>query len=71
MSGNKQKQTEEKYLLEVNNLKEYFPISKSLFKKDTVYLKAVDGVSLKLKEGQTIGIVGNRDAAKRRSAERY
>ena len=64
MSGNKQKQTEEKYLLEVNNLKEYFPISKSLFKKDTVYLKAVDGVSLKLKEGQTIGIVGESGCGK-------
>ena len=39
----------EKYILEVNNLKEYFPISKSFLKKNIVYLKAVDGVSFKLK----------------------
>lgn len=55
---------EEKYILEVNNLKEYFPISKSLMKKNTVYLKAVDGVSLRLKEGQTIGIVGESGCGK-------
>lgn len=58
------KKISEKYVLEVNNLKEYFPISKGMFKKDTVYLKAVDGVSLKLKEGQTIGIVGESGCGK-------
>lgn len=55
---------EEKYILEVNNLKEYFPISKSLFKKNTVYLKAVDGVSFKLRAGKTIGIVGESGCGK-------
>ena len=54
----------EKYILEVNNLKEYFPISKSFLKKNTVYLKAVDGVSFKLKEGKTIGIVGESGCGK-------
>lgn len=52
------------YLLVVNDLKEYFPISKSLIKGNTVYLKAVDGVSLKLKAGQTIGIVGESGCGK-------
>ena len=54
----------EKYVLEVKKLKEYFPISKNLLKKNTVYLKAVDGVSLKLKAGQTIGIVGESGCGK-------
>ena len=54
----------EKYILEVNNLKEYFPISKSFLKKNIVYLKAVDGVSFKLKEGKTIGIVGESGCGK-------
>ena len=56
--------SEEKYVLEVKKLKEYFPISKNLLKKNTVYLKAVDGVSLKLKAGQTIGIVGESGCGK-------
>ncbi len=60
----KEQDKNEEYLLVVNNLKEHFPISKSLFKSNTVYLKAVDGVSLKLKAGQTIGIVGESGCGK-------
>ncbi len=57
-------QKDDDYLLVVNDLKEYFPISKSLIKSNTVYLKAVDGVSLKLKAGHTIGIVGESGCGK-------
>lgn len=57
-------QNDDDYLLVVNDLKEYFPISKSLIKSNTVYLKAVDGVSLKLKAGHTIGIVGESGCGK-------
>lgn len=58
-------QTEEpEYLLEVNNLKEYFPIKKSFDKTKSVYLKAVDGVSLKLVRGKTVGIVGESGCGK-------
>lgn len=62
--GNEQKAQDDDYLLVVNDLKEYFPISKSLIKSNTVYLKAVDGVSLKLKAGHTIGIVGESGCGK-------
>ena len=58
------KESDDDYLLVVNDLKEYFPISKSLIKSNTVYLKAVDGVSLKLKAGHTIGIVGESGCGK-------
>ena len=58
------KDSDDDYLLVVNDLKEYFPISKSLIKSNTVYLKAVDGVSLKLKAGHTIGIVGESGCGK-------
>lgn len=58
------KESNDDYLLVVNDLKEYFPISKSLIKSNTVYLKAVDGVSLKLKAGHTIGIVGESGCGK-------
>ncbi len=61
---NEQKAQDGDYLLVVNDLKEYFPISKSLIKSNTVYLKAVDGVSLKLKAGHTIGIVGESGCGK-------
>lgn len=62
--GNEQKAQDDDYLLVVNDLKEYFPISKSLIKSNTVYLKAVDGVSLRLKAGHTIGIVGESGCGK-------
>lgn len=61
---NEQKAQDDDYLLVVNDLKEYFSISKSLIKSNTVYLKAVDGVSLKLKAGHTIGIVGESGCGK-------
>lgn len=61
---NEQKAQDDDYLLVVNDLKEYFPISKSLIKSNTVYLKAVDGVSLKLRAGHTIGIVGESGCGK-------
>ena len=43
-------------ILEVHNLKMYFPINLSVFK--TVPLKAVDDVSFSIKRGETLGLVG-------------
>ena len=45
-------------ILEVINLKTFFPIKKGIlgFKKN--YVKAVDNVSLEIKAGETFGIVG-------------
>ena len=64
VSENEKKDSDDDYILVVNDLKEYFPISKSLIKSNVVYLKAVDGVSLKLKAGHTIGIVGESGCGK-------
>lgn len=64
VAENEKKDSDDDYILVVNDLKEYFPISKSLIKSNTVYLKAVDGVSLKLKAGHTIGIVGESGCGK-------
>ncbi|MDE5600917.1 MAG: dipeptide ABC transporter ATP-binding protein [Clostridia bacterium] len=54
----------EPYLLRVKNLKEYFPIKTFFDKRKNVYLKAVDGVSFNLRQGRTIGIVGESGCGK-------
>ncbi len=50
------------YLVEVKDLKEYFPIKKGLFQ--TIPLKAVDGVSFSIKPGETLGLVGESGCGK-------
>ncbi len=51
-------------LLEVNDLKKYFPVEKSFFGKPIKFLKAVDGISFKLDRGKTLGIVGESGCGK-------
>lgn len=53
---------EEKALLEVRNLKKYFPVKTGFGKKVT--LKAVDDVSFAIKKGETLGIVGESGCGK-------
>jgi peptide/nickel transport system ATP-binding protein len=51
-------------LLEVRNLKKYFPIQKGLMKKNVGFVKAVDDVSFFVREGETLGLVGESGCGK-------
>ncbi len=51
-------------LLEVNNLKKYFPIKKSFFSRTSGYVKAVDNVSFHINKGETLGLVGESGCGK-------
>lgn len=51
-------------LLEVRNLKKYFPIQKGFFRRTVGHVQAVDGVDLFIREGETLGLVGESGCGK-------
>lgn len=51
-------------LLEVKNLKKYFPVTGGFLKKTVGYIKATDDVSFTIKEGETLGLVGESGCGK-------
>ena len=55
---------ENKVLLRVSNLKQYFPIGKKKMGKPQSFVKANDGISLNIYEGETFGLVGESGCGK-------
>lgn len=51
-------------LLRVTDLKKHFPLKKGFFSRTTSLVKAVDGVSFELNEGETLGLVGESGCGK-------
>jgi peptide/nickel transport system ATP-binding protein len=51
-------------LLEVKDLKVHFPIRRGVLKRTAGYVKAVDGVSFELRQGQTLALVGESGCGK-------
>jgi len=51
-------------LLEVSDLKKYFPVKGGLLRRTVANVKAVDGVSFAIKRGETLGLVGESGCGK-------
>ena len=51
-------------LIEVNNLKVYFPIRTGMFGRAKGHARAVDNVSFKIRQGETLGLVGESGSGK-------
>lgn len=51
-------------ILQLNDFKVWFPLKKGLLQRTYAYVKAVDGVSLQLHQGETLGIVGESGSGK-------
>ncbi|MDR3372787.1 MAG: ABC transporter ATP-binding protein [Ancalomicrobiaceae bacterium] len=49
---------------EVKDLKVWFPIRRGFLRRTVGYIKAVDGISLKVRAGQTVGVVGESGSGK-------
>ena len=57
-------QNDDEVVLEVRNMKKYFPIKSSFLRLVVGNVKAVDGISFKIKRGTTMGLVGESGCGK-------
>lgn len=63
-SSEKPEEKTKELLLEINNLSNHFPIKSGFFKKTKSWVKAVDQVSFKVFESETLGLVGESGCGK-------
>ena len=63
---------EKKVLLKVTDLKQWFPLKKTkLFQKEQEYVRANDGITLNIYEGETVGLVGESGCENQHLEELY
>ena len=53
-----------KLVLKAKDIKVHFPIRKGILRRTVDYVRAVDGISLEIRQGETIGIVGESGSGK-------
>jgi microcin C transport system ATP-binding protein len=51
-------------IVSADNVRVWFPIRKGLLRRTVAHVKAVDGVSIEVREGQTVGVVGESGSGK-------
>jgi oligopeptide/dipeptide ABC transporter ATP-binding protein len=55
---------QDRHLLEVRDLKVYFPVTRGLLRKKVAEVKAVDGVTFNVRNGEVLGLVGESGCGK-------
>ena len=58
-------ETQKKVLLHITDLKQYFPVKKEgVFSREHLFVRANDGISIDIYEGETFGLVGESGCGK-------